>query len=210
VVLMLLLGAGWILALSTLNGTAQAILPNWVRGRGLAVYLMVFSGASAAGSLGWGFVAQALGVPAALGLAAGGGMVAALLLHRLKLPAGEDDLEAARHWPEPDAVLPAGARRGPVMVQVEYCVREEDRAAFLPLLRRLGEERQRDGAFAWGVFEHTADARRVVEWFLVESWAEHQRQHRRVSKADAQLQAELHRLHAGEGKPVVGHWVAME
>jgi MFS family permease len=210
VALMLVLGLGWILALTTLNGTAQAILPNWVRGRGLAVYLMVFSGASAAGSLGWGFVAQALGVPAALGLAAGGGVVAALLLHRLKLPAGEDDLEAARHWPEPDAVLPAGAGRGPVMVQVEYCVREEDRAAFLPLLRRLGEERQRDGAFAWGVFEHTADARRVVEWFLVESWAEHQRQHRRVSKADAQLQAELHRLHAGEGKPVVGHWVAME
>jgi MFS family permease len=210
VALMLVLGLGWILALTTLNGTAQAILPNWVRGRGLAVYLMVFSGASAAGSLGWGFVAQALGVPVALGLAAVGGMVAALLLHRFKLPAGEDDLEAARHWPEPDSVLPAGAARGPVMVQVEYCVREEDRAAFLPLLRRLGEERKRDGAFAWGVFEHTADARRVVEWFLVESWAEHQRQHRRVSKADAQLQAELHRLHAGEGPPAVGHWVAME
>jgi hypothetical protein len=210
VALMLLLGLGWILALTTLNGTAQAILPNWVRGRGLAVYLMVFSGAGAAGSLGWGLTAQALGVPAALGNAAAGGVLAALLLYRLKLPAGEADLEAARHWPEPDMALSTPAGRGPVMVQVEYRVRDAQREAFLALLRRLGEERRRDGAFAWGVFEHTGEPGRVVEWFLVESWAEHLRQHRRVSRADAQVQEELLRLHAGEGRPVVQHWVAVE
>jgi predicted MFS family arabinose efflux permease len=63
VLLLLLLGLGWIIALTTLNGVAQAILPNWVRGRGLAVYLTVFNGAMAAGSLGWGLVAQEIGVP---------------------------------------------------------------------------------------------------------------------------------------------------
>jgi hypothetical protein len=31
-----------------------------------------------------------------------------------------------------------------------------------------------------------------------------------VSKADAQVQEELLRLHAGEGRPVVQHWVAVE
>ena len=45
----------------TLNSVAQSILPNWVRGRGLAVYLTVFNGAMAAGSLGWGLVAQQIG-----------------------------------------------------------------------------------------------------------------------------------------------------
>ncbi|MFX8573924.1 MFS transporter, partial [Acinetobacter baumannii] len=49
--LMLPLGAGWIAALTTLNGTAQAILPGWVRGRALAIYLTVFNGAMAGGSL---------------------------------------------------------------------------------------------------------------------------------------------------------------
>jgi len=39
IIVLLLLGAAWITALTTLNGTAQAVLPNWVRGRGLAVYL---------------------------------------------------------------------------------------------------------------------------------------------------------------------------
>ena len=36
--LLMVLGAAWILALTTLGGAAQAILPNWVRGRALAVY----------------------------------------------------------------------------------------------------------------------------------------------------------------------------
>ena len=52
--LLLFLGGAWIIALTTFSGTAQAILPNWVRGRALAVYLMVFSGAMAGGSIGYG------------------------------------------------------------------------------------------------------------------------------------------------------------
>ncbi len=42
-------GAAWITALTTLNSTAQSILPNWVRGRSLAVYLTVFNGAMTGG-----------------------------------------------------------------------------------------------------------------------------------------------------------------
>ncbi|MFB9972246.1 MFS transporter [Pseudoroseomonas cervicalis] len=49
---------------------------------------------------------------------------------------------------------------------------------------------------------------RVVEWFMVESWAEHLRQHRRVSQVDADLQAELRRFHVGEEAPRVRHFLA--
>ncbi|KAI3480214.1 hypothetical protein L1887_57673 [Cichorium endivia] len=56
IIILLFLGGAWITALTTLNGAAQAVLPNWVRGRGLAVYLTVFNGAMTAGSLGWGAV----------------------------------------------------------------------------------------------------------------------------------------------------------
>jgi len=59
---LLVLGAAWIVALTTLNGAAQSILPNWVRGRGLAVYLTVFNGAMAGGSVAWGLLAQEIGV----------------------------------------------------------------------------------------------------------------------------------------------------
>lgn len=210
VLLMLVLGGGWIIALTTLNSVAQAVLPNWVRGRGLAIYLTVFNGAMAAGSLGWGLVAQHAGLPVTLLVGAAGLAVAALLMHRITLPAGEADLQASNHWPEPVLAAPVAHDRGPVVVQVEYRIRAEDRAAFLYAMQAVAEERRRDGAYAWGVAEHTGEPERVIEWFLVESWAEHLRQHQRVSKADADLQAQALRFHVGPGRPVVHHFLAMD
>lgn len=207
--LMLLLGLGWIVALTTLNGVAQSILPNWVRGRGLAVYLTVFNGAMAAGSLGWGLVAQAVGVPTTLLIGAAGLVAVALLFHRIKLPTGEADLQPSNHWPEPMLAEPVAHDRGPVMIQIEYRIRKADREAFLAALRRLSLERRRDGAYAWGVTEHSAEPERVMEWFLVESWAEHLRQHQRVSQADADLQSEAIRFHVGPGRPEVHHFLAL-
>jgi hypothetical protein len=49
-----------------------------------------------------------------------------------------------------------------------------------------------------------------MEWFFVESWAEHLRQHRRVSKADADIQAETRRFHQDLDGPVVQHFLALE
>ena len=210
VLLMLLLGSGWIIALTTLNGVAQAVLPNWVRGRGLAVYLTVFNGAMAAGSLGWGLIAQAAGVPATLLIGAAGLAVIAFVFHRVRLPSGEADLQASNHWPEPLLAAPVANDRGPVMVQITYRIRPADRGAFLQALKHLSMERRRDGAYAWGITEHTADPERVMEWFLVESWAEHLRQHQRVSHADADLQNEALRFHVGPGQPVVDHFLALD
>ncbi|MBB3177543.1 MFS transporter [Variovorax sp. Sphag1AA] len=210
VVLMVVLGVGWIIALTTLNGVAQAVLPNWVRGRGLAIYLTVFNGAMAAGSLGWGLVAHPVGIAGALLIGAGGLAVVALIFHRVKLPTGEADLQPSNHWPEPMLAVPVGGDRGPVMVQIEYRVRKTDLPAFLEAMQRLSMERRRDGAYAWGVAEHTGEPERVIEWFLVESWAEHMRQHQRVSKADADLQAEALRFHIGPERPVVHHFLALD
>jgi len=53
----------------------------------------------------------------------------------------------------------------------------------------LGGERRRDGAHAWGLFEDTTDPGRYLEYFLVGSWLEHQCQHERVTRSDADLQA---------------------
>jgi MFS family permease len=210
VLLLLLLGVGWIVALTTFNGVAQAILPNWVRGRGLAIYLMVFNGAMAAGSLGWGLLAQEIGVPATLLAGAAGLLVAGLVLHRMRLPQGEANLDPSNHWPEPLLDAPVEHDRGPVMVQIEYRIRVQDRPAFLQALKAVAQERRRDGAYAWGIAEHTSDPERVQEWFLVESWAEHLRQHQRVSQADADLQGEAQRFHIGPEKPVVHHFLALD
>jgi len=210
VALMLVLGLGWIIALTTLNGVAQAVLPNWVRGRGLAIYLMVFNGAMAGGSLAWGLVAQEVGIPVTLLIGAAGLVVISLLFHRVKLPTGEADLQAANHWPEPLLTEPVAHDRGPVVVQIEYRIRKHDLPGFLHAMRHVEQERRRDGAYAWGVAEHTGEPERVIEWFLVESWAEHLRQHQRVSRADADLQAEALRFHIGPDRPAVHHFLALD
>jgi MFS family permease len=203
--LLLLLGAAWITALTTLGGAAQAILPNWVRGRALAVYQMVFNGALAGGSLLWGFVAQAMGTPHALLIAAAGLVIAALLLNRLRLPRGEEDLGPAGHWPEPEMAAEIAHDRGPVMILIEYCIPPANRDAFLRAVHKLSEERLRDGAFNWGVMEDPANPELLTEWFLVESWAEHLRQHRRVPNADADLQRDVARYHVATEPPRVRH-----
>ncbi|WP_454766719.1 MFS transporter [Cupriavidus campinensis] len=207
--LLMLLGAAWITALTTLGGVAQAILPNWVRGRALAVYQMVFNGAMAGGSLLWGFMAQAAGTPRALLIAAVGLIVAAVILHRMRLPRGEEDLGPARHWPTPQMADEIAHDRGPVMILIEYRVVAADRDAFLRAVHKLSEERLRDGAFHWGVMEDPTDPDLLTEWFLVESWAEHLRQHERVPNADADLQRDVTRFHTGAEPPRVRHLLGM-
>ena len=209
IALLLWLGACWIAALTTLSGVAQGVLPNWVRGRGLAVYLTVFNGAMAAGSLAWGLVAQGAGISIALWLGGAGLVVAGIVFDRIRLPAGEADLTPSNHWPEPLLAAPVAHDRGPVMVQIEYRIDPTHRSKFLHTLERLSHARRRDGAYLWGVHEDAADPERIVEWFLVESWAEHLRQHRRVSHADADIQAEAIAYHQGASPPVVSHLLAL-
>ncbi|QRM57615.1 MFS transporter [Sinorhizobium sp. BG8] len=210
VLVLLALGGAWITALTTLNGAAQSILPNWVRGRSLAVYLTVFNGAMTAGSLAWGAVAQMLGISTTLVIGAVGLFIAGIVFHVIKLPKGEADLVASNHWPEPFIAETVEHDRGPVLVLIEYRVDAADRPAFLDALFRLSGERRKDGAYGWGVTEDTGNSERIVEWFMVESWAEHLRQHRRVSKADADIQAEVQAYHKGPEKPVVHHLLSVD
>ena len=207
--LLFVLGAAWIVTLTTLNATAQAIFPNWVRGRALAIYLTVFSGALAGGSFVWGLVAQQITVPTTLMAGAGGLLIVAIALHRLKLPSVAIDLMPSGHWPEPLVAAAVEHDRGPVMVLVHYKVAETDRPDFLATLARLSEERRRDGASAWGVSEDTADPTHIMEWFTVESWAEHLRQHKRVSNLDADVQRELMSYQIGGESPIVQHFVSL-
>lgn len=208
--LLLVLGAAWIGALTTLNATAQAVLPDWVRGRALAVYLTVFNGAMTVGSLAWGGVAQVAGIAPALLLAAAVLAGVGFAFHRAKLPEGDADLMPSHHWPEPLVAAAVEGDRGPALVTIAYRVSAADRPAFLEAIHRLSRSRRRDGAFAWGITEDVADPETLLEWFLVASWAEHLRQHRRVAGRDADLQHAVQRFHAGGQPPVVRHFLTLD
>jgi MFS family permease len=203
-------GVCWIAVLASLNVSAQVALPEWVRGRGLAIFMTVFFGTLTLGSVIWGQVAGVLGLPAAHFMAAAGALVAIPLTWRWKLQTGAAiDLTPSMHWPAPVATDEIEHDRGPVLVTVEYRIDPRNREAFLGALEKLGYERRRDGAYAWGVFEDAAEEGRMVETFLVESWLEHLRQHDRVTNSDRLLQEVVHRFHI-EGTPKVTHFIAAE
>jgi len=185
-------GVCWIATLSSLNVSAQLALPEWVRGRGLAIYVTVFFGALTLGSAAWGEVASLLGLPMAHFLAAAGAVLAIPLTWRYRLQTAAGlDLTPSMHWPAPIVAEDLEPSNGHVMVVVDYRVAATNRRGFLAALEHLGRERRRDGAYAWGVFEDTAQPGRYVETFLVESWVEHLRQHERVTKADRALQEKV-------------------
>ncbi|HEV2763726.1 MAG TPA: MFS transporter, partial [Pyrinomonadaceae bacterium] len=67
---------------------------------------------------------------------------------------------------------------------------------------------RRDGAARWGLFTDPARPGRYLQTFLVESWAEHMRQHARLTREDIAVQERVNSFHVGDAPPVVTHLVA--
>jgi predicted MFS family arabinose efflux permease len=210
IVASLIAGASWIAAVSSLNVSAQVALPEWVRGRGLAMYVTVMFGALTLGSAIWGEIAVVAGLPAALLLAALGAAIGIPLTWRWKLQTGTNiDFTPSMHRPDPVTTHAVEADRGPVLVTVEYRIDPKNRIAFLHALGQNSRERRRDGAYEWGIYEDPADEGRFIETFLTDSWLDHLRSHRRVTKADRISEQAVRRFQIGDG-PKTTHLISAQ
>lgn len=181
-------GACWIAVLSSLNVSAQVALPDWVRGRGLAMFVMVFYGGLTVGSAIWGQIASVIGLPFALYIATAGALVSIPLTWRWKLGTGAAlDLTPAMDGSTPLLTGDMEPDRGPVLVTTRYDIDPKNREAFLRVLGKLARERRRDGAYQWRVFENPRCDGQFFEMYLTDSWLEFLRQHVRITKADRPL-----------------------
>jgi len=205
----LLAGAFWLAVLTSLNVSAQLALPEWVRARGLSVLLVVYFGSMAGGSVIWGNLADFFGLETTLGIAAACLLIAIPLTWRWKLL--EDaalNLTPTLHWPIPVVAEEIEDDRGPVMVTVEYNIDPKNADAFLAAMDEYGETRRRDGAYAWGIFEDIEDPGTYLEYFLVESWLEHERQHHRVVEADLEIEEKVRQYLLTPERPRARHLIA--
>jgi MFS family permease len=198
-------GAAWIAVMSSLNSGMQLALPNWVRARGLAYYLVVFQGAQALGAVIWGLLADFSSAPTALLVAAAVLAVGALVGLRSPMPdTAKLDRTLSTHWPAPELVFTPNATDGPVMVTVTYRVADESAVDFTRAMQGVGRSRRRTGALRWELFRDGNDPTRFVESYLIGTWAEHERQHQhRLTGADRRFEEEAKRHALGE--PVVAH-----
>jgi MFS family permease len=204
-------GVAWMTVNSTLTTVTQTSVPAWVRARALAVYLLVFQGAMAVGSVIWGAVATRIGLRTSLLCAGIALLIAAAATFRLQLAGLRAlDTRPSGHWPEPILVVERHEEHGPVLVTVEYSIdlaQAREFARAMQLMRRI---RRRDGAIRWGLFEDAATPGRYIETFVVESWAEHLRQHERVTVSDREIEARAHAFHQSADPPKVTHWIAAQ
>lgn len=197
-------GAGWVTTLATFNVAVQLSAPRWVVARALSLYQMAAFGGLAAGSWLWGEWATELGVRSALFIASGGLVVCALLGRWLPLSQSvERNLDPLRRWKEPSTAVPVDPRTGPVVVTIEYVIREED---VLEFLRAMGERRRirrRDGARNWRLLRDLSDPQLWVERYETPTWLDYLRLNSRLTQDDAIVPERVRALHRGPGTPRV-------
>jgi MFS family permease len=206
---MVFAGLAWISVLSTLNTSAQLLLPSWTRARALAYYQLAFMGGQALGALLWGLLADLAGlVPAFIAPAVGLALAAAWSAWRLPVGAGQFGVSRSRHWPEPPRVESA---TGPVLVVVEWPVAPGLRSEFLRAMRPVGWSRRRTGASMWGLFRDLESPDVFLEVFTVATWTEHLRQHdERNTELDRELDVRASTFLAPGATPRVRHFAWAE
>lgn len=201
---LLVTGAAWVLTLSTFNVTVQLSAPRWVVARALSLYQMTTFGGMAAGSWLWGVLAVHRGVSVSLLVAAAVILVCALLGRRLPLAQAEDlNLDPLAAWREPVTAVRVEPRTGPVVIAIEYSIREADIVEFLGAMAQRRRIRRRDGALHWTLLRDLGDPQVWIERYQTATWLDYIRHNSRLTQEDAVIPERLRALHQGPGRPVV-------
>ncbi len=210
-VILILLGAGfaWTSSMSTLNVSVQLAAPGWVAARALGLYLMVFQGGMALGSVVWGAVAERTSVSTALLTAAA--CMTATLPFVLRIPVLKGVLPdlTPYQWKRPVPTLAAAPdpEDGPVRISVDYRVTSENLHAFTEAIYQMKGVRLRDGAIRWAIYRDANDPEHLNETFIMESWLEYLRSRERTTAADQVCRERVWALHTGPEPPRITHQV---
>lgn len=201
---LLLAGAGWVLTLSTFNVAVQLAAPRWVVARALSLYQMAAFGGIAGGSWLWGVVAERESITFSL-LACAAVLFACAALGALRpLAQSKDlDLDPLRHWQEPQTAVPVDSRTGPVVITIEYIIREADQMRFLAAMSERRRIRRRDGALNWRLLRDLSNPELWIERYETPTWLDYLRLNNRITRHDAVIPESLRALHRGTDAPRV-------
>lgn len=197
-------GACWVLALSLFNTTVQLSAPRWVVGRALSFYQTSTFGGMAVGSWIWGLAAEDLGVSVSLSLASLAMLVGGMAGLRNPLPQFSDvDLSPLNKFNEPMLKLDLQPRSGPIVLQIDYEIGEDDIPEFLTLMARRRRVRIRDGARQWALMRDLENPEIWTESYHTATWADYVRHNRRRLQIDEEIWDAIRKLHRGVDGPRV-------
>ena len=97
--------------------------------------------------------------------------------------------------------------QGPVVVQVEYEIRPENKAEFLAAMKELFISRKRTGAYRWGLYTDLTEPNKYIESFVLPSWIEHMRQYERMTEHEKEIEEKVKFYHIGTNPPSIKHFL---
>ncbi|MBT2336595.1 MFS transporter [Variovorax paradoxus] len=195
-------GVAWVCVLASISAGVQSSAPAWVRARAVAMNLVATQASMAVGSALWGLLATQAGIRVSLIASAVGLLVTYALTRRLRAEFGTE-ADVMPHVLAPDLVIANEPQPddGPVLIQIEYRVDRQHWMAFFRALEFVAPTRRRNGATSWRVFRDLEDHDRIVERYVVASWADYLRHRARMTMADSELQESARRFQR-EGVPI--------
>jgi len=190
-------GAAWMLAVALFNIGVQLSAPRWVAGRSLATFQASISGGIAIGSWGWGYLTDLAGVEVALLVSAGLMMATPLLGRWLQMPRIGARNEDAEVLADPEVRLQLTGRSGPLVVEIEYRVAQDNARAFHLVMQEVQLSRQRNGAYGWSIARDIADPELWTERYHCPTWLDYLRQRSRSTQSERALHQRAMDFHLG-------------
>ncbi len=190
-------GAMWMLAVALFNIGVQLSAPRWVAGRSLAAFQASIAGGIAIGSWGWGRLTDMVGVEAALLVSAALMLVSPLLGLWLRMPRIGARNEDAEVLADPEVQLSLTARSGPLVVEIEYRVAQDNARAFHNVMQEVQLSRQRNGAYGWSIARDIADPELWTERYHCPTWLDYLRQRNRSTQSERALHQRAMDFHLG-------------
>src|SRR5947207_8139845 len=191
-------GAVWMLAVALFNIGVQLSAPRWVAGRSLAAFQASIAGGIAMGSWGWGHLTDAAGVEIALLVSAGLMLLSPLLGIWLRMPpVGARNEAASEVLADPEVQLQLTGRSGPLVVEIEYRVAQDNARAFHNVMQEVQLSRQRNGAYGWSIARDIADPELWTERYHCPTWLDYLRQRNRATLSERELHQQAIAFHLG-------------
>ena len=185
-------GAATLALVATVMTMLQIVLPAWIRGRGVAVYLVVLQGSFALGAFLWGTIAEQAGLETTLYVAGAVMAVGALVSWFFRLGEYADAAtEPGRLSFEPVTATSVYDDDGPILLTVHWQIEPERRERFTAAMRDVRRGLKQKGALDWHLVEDVAHPGSMLESFTVATWAEYQRLPDRITVADERVEREL-------------------
>ena len=113
------------------------------------------------------------------------------------------NLDPLNRWKEPSIALDLKPRSGPIVIMIEYAIKEEDTAEFLAVMADRRRIRRRDGARQWTLARDLENPESWMESYHTPTWVEYIRHNQRMTHADSVVSDRIRRLHSGTEPPRV-------